>query len=360
MTAPVRIATIGTSLIAERFLEALSQVPQATHQAVYSRSLEQAQRFAQRSGAPLCFDSLEELAAEPSVDAVYIASPNMLHIPQAQLMIDHGKHVLIEKSLAPNYGLAADLFQQAAQTPGLLVMEAMRSLYTPGFEALEQALERVGELQHAHFTYAKVTSRIGAFRRGEQVNIFDSALAAGALMDLGVYTVEPAVYLFGKPHNVTAHATVVEAPSVAGLRKRPIDVAGTAVLEYEGYTVVLTYGKTYTSSLRNQICGTQGTLHFAEIGCPHDIHFVPTTEGAMVFRAHEAQQVEELLPVEEPEFDMACELTCFCQAIQGDVNAQAHITKANQASLDALAVMDEIRKQAGIVFPVDATWEADE
>ena len=77
----VRFATIGTNIITHEFLSAAAKHPEFRLQAVYSRSVEKAQAFNQAYGAPLLFDSLEELAACPQVDAIYIGSTNYLPVP---------------------------------------------------------------------------------------------------------------------------------------------------------------------------------------------------------------------------------------------------------------------------------------
>ena len=70
----INFAVIGTNFITDRFLEAASSVPEFHLKAVYSRSMEKAEDYARRHGAELTFDSLDDLAACPDVDAVYVAS----------------------------------------------------------------------------------------------------------------------------------------------------------------------------------------------------------------------------------------------------------------------------------------------
>ena len=132
----VRFAVIGTSAITTRFLEALAAAGQgAVLQAVYSRTKQRAQAFGAQYGAKAYYDSLQALAADKNVDAVYIASPNSLHCAQALCMLRAGKHVLCEKPMAATAQQARQMFR-AAEENGVVLMEAMRSLYTPGFARL--------------------------------------------------------------------------------------------------------------------------------------------------------------------------------------------------------------------------------
>ena len=89
----VRFATIGTSGICERFLEALSEARGVEYVGTYSRDIARARDFGGRYGARLFFDDLRELASCPEVDAVYVASPNAAHARQnAQHRDDHDQN----------------------------------------------------------------------------------------------------------------------------------------------------------------------------------------------------------------------------------------------------------------------------
>ena len=96
----MRLATVGTSWITDSFLDSYLSLENAVLQAVYSRKQERARFFAQKHGAHTCYDSLAQMAADASIDAVYIASPNALHCEQTLLMLRGGKHVLCEKPIA--------------------------------------------------------------------------------------------------------------------------------------------------------------------------------------------------------------------------------------------------------------------
>lgn len=98
----IRFATIGTSAIVDRFLEAAALCEGLVHTAVFSRKKETAKAFAKKHGAEFIYTDLKELAESSDIDAVYIASPNSCHCEQAVEMLKHGKHVLCEKPAASN------------------------------------------------------------------------------------------------------------------------------------------------------------------------------------------------------------------------------------------------------------------
>ena len=90
---------LATGTIAKKFASTVEQMGAEGEQlvAVGSRHLESAQAFAQQYGIPRCYDSYEALAADPEVEAIYIATPNTLHYENCKLCLEQGKHVLCEK-----------------------------------------------------------------------------------------------------------------------------------------------------------------------------------------------------------------------------------------------------------------------
>ena len=104
----IRFAVIGTNTITDKFLQAASALPDFKLCAVYSRTLARAREYAQKNNVSLVFDSLEALADSDQIDAVYIASPNFCHAAQSILMMQHHKHVLCEKPLAPTEAQAEE------------------------------------------------------------------------------------------------------------------------------------------------------------------------------------------------------------------------------------------------------------
>ena len=70
--------------------------------AVAARQLKSAQDFAKQQEIPKAYGTYEELAKDPDVEVVYIGTINTEHLPAAKLMLEHGKHILVEKPLTLN------------------------------------------------------------------------------------------------------------------------------------------------------------------------------------------------------------------------------------------------------------------
>ena len=348
----LRIATIGTSGICARFCDALAECEGVELVGTYSRDLGRARSFGGPRGARLFFDDLDALAGSPEVDAVYVASPNALHASQALMMIAGGKHVFVEKALASNEREAREVFD-AARAAGVVALEATRSLHTPSFRAIERVVSgELGPVRLATIRFSKVSSRMPRLLAGERVNIFDPALAAGALMDIGVYCVEPAIALFGRPDEVRAISVTAPVPGCAeGDPCSTIDLAGEVILGYADKVVNLSYGKASDGMLGSQVEGERGTLVWEPTSGPERLWLHECAVAGQVFRVERAEM--RPLEVEVPENDMVCELADFVAATRGDAAALAARERFERVTLDSLAVMDEVRRQAGVRFPAD-------
>ena len=104
---------LATGTIAKKFASTVEQMGAEGKQlvAVGSRHLESAQAFAQQYGIPCCYDSYEALAADPEVEAIYIATPNTLHYENCKLCLEQGKHVLCEKPFTISPEQAQELYR---------------------------------------------------------------------------------------------------------------------------------------------------------------------------------------------------------------------------------------------------------
>ncbi|MXP23560.1 gfo/Idh/MocA family oxidoreductase [Gordonia sp. HNM0687] len=254
----IRMATIGTSTITGRFIAAAAEVPAVRVATAYSRDADRAARFAAEMGLTGSASDLDQLLSDPAIDAVYIGSPNGIHADQAHAAIAAGKHVLVEKPAVPTEAEFGGLIA-AASDVGVTLLEAMRNCYDPGMQAVAALLPELGVLRRASLAYCQRSARYDKVLAGERVNIFDPALAGGALYDLGVYPVAAMVQLFGEPQQI--HAAAV--PIAGGA-----DGAGAVLAGYDGFVVDLSYSKITASDRANEIQGESGTLTFEHVAEP--------------------------------------------------------------------------------------------
>lgn len=334
----MELAIIGTSAIMTTFLAAVKQCDDIHLKAVYSRSLDKARAFSQRYGAELAFDDLQAMADCPEIDAVYIASPNSAHCGQALTCLRAGKAVLCEKTMGANAWEAREMFD-TAHKQGVLLMEAVRSLYDPGFLAIKELLPKLGAIHQVQFSMCQYSGRYDKYKAGEILNIFKTSCAAGALTDIGVYCVEPLVALFGRPEKIQASAIILE--------KARIDGAGVILADYPWMTAVVTYSKMTDSQAPCEILGEKGTLSIDSIHTPRNLT-LRYLDGRMETIQPVSDGTGGVGPANMPT-NMIYEIQTFSQYYKEGV-----IRCANEdTTLLSLELMDEVRAQAGIHFPMD-------
>src|SRR6188768_2222438 len=96
-----KVAILGAGFISEIHLESYHRfVPEAEVVAVYSRSSQRAQAFAQQHGVPRSFDKLEAAITKSNCDIVDVCLPNFLHHRAVLAAANAGKHIICEKPLA--------------------------------------------------------------------------------------------------------------------------------------------------------------------------------------------------------------------------------------------------------------------
>lgn len=323
----VRFATIGTSMITGRFLDALATCADASYIGSFSRDVDKSKAYTAAHGGSTPFSSLEMICADPEVDAVYVASPNAMHYPQVAKIAAAGKHVLVEKPLASNHDEAETLLA-VAHDAGVVAMEAMRTLHNPMFKLVKESLSKIAPVRSANLRYGKRSSRYDDVLAGRHTNIFDAQFATGALMDLGVYCVEPMVELFGIPNDIRCFSNKLG---------RDIDFTGAILADYDQLVCELGYSKITQDLLPSQIMGEAGTLLVDAISGPGEAHIV-YLDGT-----------REDLDISPIDNDMAFEIEDFIGAIRGSFD----LTHLHKVSLASLAIMDEARYQCGITFPAD-------
>lgn len=326
---------IGTNFITDWFVTAGNRCEDFHVQAVYSRSIEKGRAFADKYGIEDCYDSLEELAAAENVDAVYVASPNALHAGQSIMMLNAGKHVLCEKSIASNERELHRMLK-AAKENHVILMEAMRPVFDPGFAAIQENLPKIGKVRRATIQYCQYSSRYDKFKQGIIENAFKPELSNGSLMDIGVYCVHPMVKLFGKPDQITANCVKLHTG---------VDGMGTITAKYEeaGILVELIFSKITDSALPTQIQGEAGSMIIEEI---------PNTNRIRI-RYRDKSWEEINIQKIDSDNNMDYEITEFIRLAKSGESADQH----NQYSIWEMQVMDEARRQMGIRFPADDAEE---
>jgi predicted dehydrogenase len=330
----MKLGTVGTSVITTSFIEAVHISGQLTLTSVFSRSIEKAKQFANLYKATNVFESLEEMAKSEEIDIVYIASPNSLHYNHAKLFLEHGKHVICEKPIFSNTKELETAFQVAKEN-GVFLFEAIRNIHSPNFRVLKESIQKVGTIRSALLHYNKYSSRYDAFLKGETPNIFSADFSGGALVDLGVYPLNAAVALFGKPNKIHYHTVRLRSG---------VDGSGTLVLEYIDFICTILCSKVSNSYISSEIQGEQGTVVLESGNTMTSIKFI---------ERHSCVEAELAGPQEKN--DMVYEIDNIFHIIK--TNNVEEYEALKQLSHDVLLITEEARKQNKIVFGVEQNFD---
>ena len=196
---------IGLGNIALKFAQDLLTVEDAKLYAVASRSIEKANDFATTYNATKAYSSYEDLAKDPNVDAVYIATPHALHKENTLLCLEHGIAVLCEKPFAMNINEVDDMIAKAKEK-NVLLMEALWTYFLPHYQFV------LNELTNKTYgNVLKMEADFGFYRAfNNDFRVFNKSLGGGSLLDIGIYPIFAALTALGIPNNIEADATFFE------------------------------------------------------------------------------------------------------------------------------------------------------
>jgi predicted dehydrogenase len=279
-------------------LSASHSVKNAEFVAVYSRKYETGAAFAEKHGIEKVYTDLDSMLDDPDIDAVYIASPNYMHAPQAIASMERGKHVLCEKSIATDYP-EFQRMRRTAEKCGRVLCEAMRPQYDPSYEILRSALARLGGITDARFEFCKYSSRYDNFKRGIIENAFDPKIKNSALADIGVYPLWMAVALLGAPRSFSCQYEKLH---------NGFHADGRISLDYGDFCASVIYSKIRSTDNPSYVKGEHGTLYINEISKPSRITFVDNSGN------------ETLLYTTPCENNMVYELSAFCSFLQTNID----------------------------------------
>ena len=321
----VRWGILGAGSIAGRFSEALAALPEAETLAVGSRSQDSADRFAEAHGFSRAYPSYEELAADPDVDVVYVATPHPFHAENVELCLRAGKAVLCEKPFTVNAAEARRLVGLARER-GLFLMEGMWTRFFPLMRRLRRMLSEgaLGEPRMLTVDFGFRAELDPASR------LFDPKLGGGAMLDVGVYCVSFASMVLGRP---------VRGTGISHLGETGVDEQFAATLEHGGGRIsAITAGTRTASPHEATVLGTEG---YARI---HSPWWRP--EAMTISRpGHEDEVVRE--PTEENGFRYEAAEVMRCL---GAGEGESRIMPLDE-TVRVLETMDEIRASWGLRYP---------
>lgn len=294
--------------------------------AVASRSLEKSKNFAKEFGIEKAYGSYDDLYNDPSIDLVYIATPHNFHFEQCKKCLEHGKHVLCEKAFTVNAKEAKELCKLAKEKK-LLITEAIWTRYQPMRAIIDETVASgiVGFPM-------MVTANLGYFISMNE-RLVKPELAGGALLDVGVYSLNFANMVLGDPDKVDA---------VCVKNKAGVDMSNSMTLTYEktGQMAVLCSSAMSVSDRFGMIHCTKGFIQVDNINNP---------QGLKVFDIEYNLVKEIKCPKQYTGYEY--EVIEAAKAIENgltECDAMPH-----ERTIYMMELMDSIRAQLGIKYPFE-------
>ena len=316
---------LGLGKIAHHFCSDLLLVEGSELYAVASRSKEKAVMFGDKYNVPQTYGSYEEMLADPDVDIVYVATPHDSHMKYTLAAIQAGKHILCEKPLAVNYAQVAQL-TEAAKDNNVFLMEALWTRFNP---TIIEVLSKVKNGEIGIPTY--LNSTFSFYREIDYTSrLFDPNLAGGSILDIGIYPVFLCYTLFGMPQSIAATGILTD---------KGIDLQMTALLDYGGGAAQLMSGLQADCDMTSKIYGTEGQLIIDS-------------------RWHEAQSYQ----VKKYNKEITYKHPTIGKGYAHEIIECMHCIENNQLqsskwshedSHNLIAILDEIRRQVGVVYPFE-------
>lgn len=294
--------------------------------AVAARDLDRAEAFAKKNGFKKAYGSYEELAADPDVDLIYIASPHSHHYEHMKLCINNGKNVLCEKPFTVNADQAREIFA-LAKSKGVLVTEAIWPRYMPLVHELKKTVQSgiIGDIStvSANLIYSiDMNERIQA-----------PELAGGALLDVGVYSLTFASLILGDDYT---DMTVACQKFDTG-----VDSQSVVVLNYPDGKMAITYSGTQAVGDRKGIIsGRNGYIIVENTNSP---------ESYVVYDADRNVIEEHVAPkwITGYEYEVRAAMDAINNGLTECPDCE------HEQTVRIMEMMDKAREKMGIKYPFE-------
>ena len=317
---------LATGTIAAKFAATVNKMEDSQRRAACaSRTKEKAEEFASRHSIPAFYGSYEEMVRDENVDAVYIATPNNMHYENCCMCLEAGKHVLCEKPFTTNEEEAEKLYE-LAESRGLFIMEAFWIRHLPALKKMQELIREgvIGDVVHARSDYGFVAA--GA----RKVRKFNSSLAGGALLDIGIYNL-------GFMHMVMGDEEARSFTSCHHINEFGTDDFSSILLAYPGgRSACVTTSIGLIMPREALVTGTKGSL------------YLPDFQQAerLTVRPAEGEEYTLEFPFEVNGFEYQIREVQRCV----DQGMYTSDVLKKEDTLAIIRLMDKVRKSWGLTF----------
>ena len=321
MSNAFRWCFIGTGTLANTVAREITASGRHEIVSVFTRRIEKAREFTEKFGGTP-YDNAEAAITDPNVDAVYVVTPHNSHYPYVKQALMLGKPVLCEKAFTVDAKQTRELIELAREKRVYLA-EAMWTWFGPVAQQVKRWVDdgEYGEIK-------KIVANYHMNSKNYAPRVADPNMAGGALLDIGVYPITYLYRLFGRP----------VAVKCTGELSGGVDMKEDVALTFKN-------GKTFVASA--SIDDYNGLERFAIIGdrAKTSIWFFHMAKKAKLARRQGSSEIFRGDGGYLNEFD------CVAGEIREGLNESRLMPL--QATQDVMEIMDECRRQMGLVYPFE-------
>ena len=327
MREKIRWGILGPGTISQKLVTALKAIPDAEITAVGSRDIQRATTFADTFSIPHRHGNYTDLAHNPEIDVIYVATPHPFHKECAMLCLEAGKAVLCEKPLTVDAEQAEEMIACARQNNQFL-MEAMWTRFLPVIVKVKEWLV-AGAIGEPRLLTADKASRQPLNAETLEGRLFNPELGGGGLLDVGVYTIALAYMVFGTPSLIT---------SLAHIGETDVDEQASILLGYDAGQIANLFCAIRTETLNEaRITGTQGSIHIPD--------FWQATSATLTRPGRDPVHIE--IPFKSNGFENQAMEVINCLR---EGKPESDMMPLDE-SLSIMKTMDTIRFQWGLRYP---------
>ncbi|MDD2957492.1 MAG: Gfo/Idh/MocA family oxidoreductase [Lachnospiraceae bacterium] len=322
----MKFSILGPGGIAEKMAAAVKGLEGVEAYAVASRNYDRARAFAKEWGFEKAYGSYEEMLEDPQTELVYVATPHSHHYQYAKMCLEHGKHVLVEKSFTVNAMQAEELIR-ISEEKHLLLAEAIWTRYMPSRKIIDDLLKSnmIGKT-------TSLTANLG-YPLGYVERMQNPQLAGGALLDLGVYTLNFALMVFD--------GAIKEVHSSAVMSPEGIDWMDSITLVFEDGRVADLHSNMLAATNREgAVFGEKGYL---------EVQNINNCEEIRVY--NEDHQLQAHYPIPEQINGYEYEVLACVKAIREGKYECPEMP--HDEILRVMRLMDQIREIWGMKYPME-------
>lgn len=323
----IKWGILGPGWISSKFAMDLSFAADAELVAVGGRSLEKAERFAEKFSIPRAYGSVEQLAKDPEIEIVYIGTLHTAHKENTLTLLRAGKAVLCEKPFTMNAAEAHEMITYAKENR-VFLMEAMWTRYLPPIIKVREWLAegRIGEVRLLKADFG--------FDMGwaPESRLLDPAQGGGALLDAGIYPVSFASMVFG--------AQPAKIMGSANIGQTGVDEQFSLLFEYEGGRTAVLNGAVQLDMVNDAyIYGTKGYIHVP--------NFLFGRSASLHVSNEEPEAFVDDREAEGYTFEAEEAMNCLREG-----KTESSVMPLEE-TLAIMTTLDTIRKQWGLRYPAD-------